>query len=275
MINYPRTSEDELPELYEKLDDLLERIERVLKEHFPTRSTDHGVRIVFNEATSDDYLDAMWADSEAMVPFFQKITGLTDREFDRQFGRRNIGSLEGRETDFREEEKAGEFAEALEVILPSDLYLETLLFTFATMYENDQRRHFRAQYEETVRDYLAEHGYPNFKGNSLPGEPDIVIPDSQPYEVTGEVRVIQQKDRKKRFKEFGSEARVAKQHFPNANFIVVVNLGQYMENVDRDMLREEILSEAAGPIDAIFFHDELDELVEQLHEWKVTRQSKL
>lgn len=275
MINYPRTSEDELPELYEKLDDLLERIERVLKEYFPTRSTDHGVRIVFNEATSDDYLDAMWADSEAMVPFFQKITGLTDREFDRQFGRRNIGSLEGRETDFREEEKAGEFAEALEVILPSDLYLETLLFTFATMYENDQRRHFRAQYEETVRDYLAEHGYPNFKGNSLPGEPDIVIPDSQPYEVTGEVRVIQQKDRKKRFKEFGSEARVAKQHFPNANFIVVVNLGQYMENVDRDMLREEILSEAAGPIDAIFFHDELDELVEQLHEWKVTRQSKL
>lgn len=274
MVEYPRTSEEELPELYEELDEMLARIETVLREHFPTRSAGDDIKVEFAEATAEDYLDAMWADSEVMVPFFQKITGLSDREFERQFGYRNIGSkMRGRKTDFRDEEPARAFGEVLEDLFPPELYRETLLFTFVTMWENDQRRHYRARYEDTVREFLTEQGFQNFKGNSEPGEPDLVIPDSRPYEVTGEVRVIQQKDKKKRFKEFGSEARIADEHFPDARFVVVANVGRYVNEVDREGLRQEIYDEAAGPIDAIFFQDELDEFVERLQEWGVSRQS--
>lgn len=276
MVEYPRTSEEELPELYEELDQMADAIAEVLTTYFPTHEASEGTRIVFDDATPEGYLNAMWADPEVMVPFFQKISGLPDREFERQYGYRNIGSgLRGRTTDFRDEEKAITFAEALNDLLPPELYLETLLFTFLTMWENDQRRHYRARYEENVREYLTEQGYPTFKGNSLPGEPDIVIPESRPYEVIGEIRVIQQKDKKKRFKEFGSEARVAENNFPDASFVVIANVGRYVTETDREGLRQEIYDEAAGPIDAIFFQDELDDLVDQLAEWKVTRQSTL
>jgi hypothetical protein len=61
-------------------------------------------------------------------------------------------------------------ADALVDLLPNDLALETVLFAFVKLWENDQRRHERAKYEEYVREHLEEHGYPNFKGNTLPGE---------------------------------------------------------------------------------------------------------
>jgi len=276
VVDYPRTSEEELPELYDELDRMLEQIERVLRMQFPLRDVGEGDKVVFKNASTDNYLDAMWADPEAMVPFFQKISGLPDREFERQYGIRNVGSsLRGRKTDFRNEDRATTFAEAVDELLPDELYLETLLYTFVTIWENDQRRHYRARYEETVLDHLNERGYPAFKGNSLPGEPDIVIPENEPYEVTGEIRVIQQKDKKKRFKEFGSEARVAEEHFPDTYFIVVANVGNYITTVDREELREEIYEEAAGPIDRIVFQDELDDLVAQFDEWGITRQETL
>lgn len=253
---------------------MADAVSEVLTAQFPTRKTDESTRVIFADAVPEDYLDAMWANSGVMVPFFQKVSGLSDREFERQFGYRNVGSsLRGRKTDFRDEEKAIAFAEALDDLLPPELSLETLLYTFVTMWENDQRRHYRARYEETVRDYLAEQGFANFKGNSLPGEPDLVVPEDEPYEVTGEVRVIQQKDKKKRFKEFGSEARVADQHFPDAYFVVVANVGRHVTETDREALRREIYDEAAGPIDAIVFQDELDDLVDRLDEWGVTRRS--
>lgn len=276
MVDYPRTSEEELPDLYDELDRMLDQIERVLRMQFPVRDAGEGDKVVFGDASTDNYLDAMWADPESMVPFFQKISGLPDREFERQYGIRNIGSsLRGRKTDFRNEDKAIAFAEALDDILPAELYLETLLYTFVTMWENDQRRHYRARYEDTVLEHLNDQGFPASKGNKLPGEPDIVVPESDPYEVTGEIRVIQQKDKKKRFKEFGSEARVAKEHFPETYFVVVANVGNYITTVDREELRQEIYDEAAGPIDRIVFQDELDDLVDQLDEWDVTRQSTL
>lgn len=276
MIQYPRTSERELPELYEELDRMVETAYTVLREKFTVDTTGTADEIVFAAAGKNEYLDAMWADSETMVPFFQKVSGLPDREFERQFGISGIGSkLRGRKTDFRDEDHAQAFAEALEELMPDRLTVEALLFSFVKLWENDQRRHYRARYEGKVLDRLNEEGYPAFKGNKLPGEPDIVIPDSQPYEVTGEVRVIQQKDRKKRFKEFGSEARTAQEHFPNAKFVVVANVGRLIEREPREDVREDIHTSAAAHIDGVFFQDEIEELVEQLQEWDVTRQQKL
>jgi hypothetical protein len=206
------------------------------------------------------------------MPLFQKITGLPDREFERLYGEKNIGSLRDRKTDFRDEEPAVKFANALVELLPRDLTLETVLFAFVKLWENDQRRHERAKYEGYVREYLEEHGYPNFKGNTLPGEPDFVVPTEEPYEVVGEVRVIQQRDQQKRFKEFGSEARAAAENFPDAKFVAVANVTQFNLRERREALREEVHKASAANIHAVVFQDELDRLVDHLNEWGVTRE---
>lgn len=276
MIEYPRASEKELPELYEELDDMLETADSVLRSNFTIEHDGGGEIVLFEEAQDQTYLDALWEDSGTMVPFFQKVSGLPDREFERQYGYSGIGSkLRGRKTDFRGEEPAQAFAAALKELMPARIYLESLLFAFVKLWENDQRRHYRARYEGKVLEYLNDHGFPAYKGNKLPGEPDIVLPDTDPVEVTGEVRVIQQKDRKKRFKEFGSEARAAEEHFPDAKFVVVANVGRLIEDEDRGDVREDIHTSAAADIDGVFFQDELEDLTEQLDRWGVTQQKTL
>lgn len=274
MVQYPKPNSEELPGLYEELDELLEEAEVALRRHFPIETGEWGhERVVFGEATRADFLDALWEDSHSLVPLFQKVAGLPDREFERLYGQKNIGNLRDRKTDFRDEEGAIKFAEALVELLPHDLALETVLFTFVKMWEKDQRRHERAKYEEYVREQLEEHGYPNFKGNTVPGEPDFVVPTEEPYEVVGEVRVIQQRDQQKRFKEFGSEARAAAENFPDAKFVAVANVTQFDLREEREELREAVHTASAANIHAVVFQDELDRLVDRFDEWDVRRGS--
>jgi hypothetical protein len=274
--DWPRPSEEELPDLYDDIDEILDSIEENLRTHFRIENGNNE-EIIFSEADRADYLECMDSNHNAMVPFFQKIVGLPDREFERQYGISGVGQrLSDRKTSFVEDETAKKFAEALEELMPSSLSLETVEYTFFKMWEADQRRFYRMRYEENVRDFLEENGYMNFKGNTLPEEPDFVIPDSEPYEVLGEVRVIQQKDREKRFKEFRSEAAEAAKNFPDAYFIAVANMGAYIERVDdREDLRNRITKDDESEIDAVFFHDERDKMLNQLEEWDVSRQQKL
>lgn len=271
MIQYPKPNAEELPGLYDELDELLGDAETALRTHFIIETDTCGnERVVFGEATTSDFLNALWEDSHTLMPLFQKVTGLPDREFERLYGEKNIGNLRDRKTDFRDEEKAVRFANALIGLLPNNLALETVLFTFVKMWESDQRRHKRGQYEEYVREHLAEHGYSNFKGNTLPGEPDFVIPTEEPYEIIGEVRVIQQRDQQKRFKEFGSEARAAAVNFSEAKFVAVASVTQFNIREQREKIREEVHKASAANIDAVVFQDELDRLIEQLNEWNIT-----
>jgi hypothetical protein len=274
--DWPRPSEEELPDLYEDIDEMLDSIEQNLRTHFKVENGNNE-EIIFSEADHDDYLECMDSNHNAMVPFFQKIVGLPDREFERQYGVSGVGQrLSGRKTSFVEDETAKKFAEAVGELMPSSLSMEAVEYTFFKMWEADQRRFYRMRYEENVREFLEENGYMNFKGNTLPEEPDFVIPESEPYEVLGEVRVIQQKDREKRFKEFRSEAAEAAKNFPNAYFVAIANMGAYIERVDdREDLRDRITKEGESEIDAVFFHDEREEMLNQLEEWGVSQQQKL
>jgi len=51
-----------------------------VREHFTIENRDGHEIIVFEDATEQDYL-ALYEESEVMVPFFMKITGLTRRVF--------------------------------------------------------------------------------------------------------------------------------------------------------------------------------------------------
>lgn len=105
MVQYPKPNREELPGLYDELDELLNDAETALRRHFIIEADECGHdRVVFGEATTSDFLDALWEDSHSLMPLFQKITGLPDREFERLYGEKNIGNLRDRKTDFRDEE---------------------------------------------------------------------------------------------------------------------------------------------------------------------------
>lgn len=270
--DWPRPSREELPDMYEDIDRMVRVAETHLREHFIVES-DPDERVQFGEATSEDFLAAMDADHEVMIALFQKVAGLPDREFERQYGVRGLGSrFRDRKSSLRGVEDAETFADTLAELMPESLGLETTLYAFYKSWEGDQRRFYRMQYESEFLEFLNENGYAAWKGNSLPGEPDIVIPESEPFEVIGEIRVIQQKDKQKRFKEFRTEAHEAHENFDAINFLVVANLGrQYLEDHGREAVRNEITKHGSSEIDAVFFHDEREELLARLQEWGVSK----
>lgn len=272
MDDWPRPSEDELPDMYEDIDEMARTAEQELRNHFIIEEAPEE-RIQFGEATPDDFLNAIDADHPAMIALFQKIAGLPDREFERQYGVPGIGSrFRNRKTSLKDVEDAQTFSEALSELMPESLSLEAALFAFYKSWEGDQRRFYRMRYEDEFLEFLNEEGYNAWKGNKLPGEPDIVIPESEPYDIIGEIRVIQQKDKQKRFKEFRTEAHEAHENFDDINFVVVANLGrQYLEDHGRETVRSEINKDGTSEIDAVFFHDERDEFLERLEEWGVSK----
>lgn len=273
---WPKPAKEELPEMYDDIDAMIDDIESEIRSHFSTASVDGQERIKFHLADQTTYLEAMDSNKNVMVPFFQKIAGLPDREFDRQYGVEGIGQrLRNLKSSLKGNRDAEAFAKVLVSLMPTSLSIETALYTFFKTWEADQRRFYRMRYEDDFREFLQDQGYPNFKGNDLPGEPDFVIPMSEPYEVVGEVRVIQQKDREKRFKEFRSEATEATKNFPEAKFVAVANIGQYIENHDREQLRAAITKDDDSHIDAAIFQDERKELIRKFEKWGISRQSTL
>jgi hypothetical protein len=263
--------------MYEDIGEMTQTAEELFREHFTITEHNGEERVQFEDADTDTYLEFLDADHKVSVAVAQKITGLPDREFERQYGIGGIGQrLRNRKTTFHGVDDAEKFAEVLNELMPDSLSLEALLYAFYESWEGDQRRFYRMRYEDDIRQLLSENGYPTFKGNSLPGEPDFVIPDTEPYEVIGEVRVIQKTDKEKRFKEFRSEASEAKDKFGDIKFVAVANLGkQYLETRDREEVRAEIIKNGTSDIDAVVFHDERGDFIETLESWGISRQEKL
>lgn len=271
-MEFPKASEDLLPELYEGIDEATDTAEDVLRVHFQVIDEGSAKAVSFGEASKDDFLEAMYEAPEVMVPFFMKISGLPSREFERVYGMKNVDQMKTwTQKDLRESEKGDVFAEALVQVLPEQLYLETCLYTFYLMWENDQRRHQRAKYEEVVRDQLEEAGFSNRKGEDLPGKPDLVLPKNKSYKVIGEVRDMHRKDFRKRNKNFDSEAKRAKTNFPNAKFVVVAKFPKHQIENNRRELRDIVLDLNPNDIDAVIFPDEFERFYGMLEDWGVER----
>lgn len=269
-MEYPTPNDEELPQLYEDLGERLRIAEIVLRDWFPVETAEGHEVVLLAEVSETVYLDAMWEDPGVMVELFQNVTGLSDREFERVSGHRNIGGLKERKTDFRDEEKAEAFASAVRAQLPGSMYLETLLFTYQTVWQADHRRHYRGRYEETVRERLRGAGFRVAKDESLPGKPDFVVPTESPFAAVGEVRVVVPRDYDKRFKEFGSEARKARESFPEAKFVAVANVPAYELDERRAELRAMVHDLAEAEIDTVVFQDEIDELASQFEHWGIS-----
>jgi hypothetical protein len=270
-MDFPKASEEILPEVYELLDDQAERAERVLRRHFETVDRGEAEVIKWGEATSKDFAEAMYADPPVMIEFFKKISGLPSREFDRVYGIGDLERMKGwTRKDLRETERGQTFAKAMDEVLPDEMFLDTAMYTFYQMAENDQRRHVRSNYENVVLEELKKAGVPAKKDESIEGKPDIAIPEAEPYDVLGEVRALHSKDFKKRVKNFDSEARSAKEAFPEARFVVFAKFPPHQIEKEGEYLRETI-KQVNDHIDAVYFHDEINEFVEQVEKWGVDR----
>ncbi|MDS0280930.1 hypothetical protein [Haloarcula onubensis] len=270
-MEFPKASEGILPGVYDLLDDHIERVEEVLRNQFEIEERGDAEVILWGEASEQDFLEAMHEDALVMVPFFQKITGLPTREFERVYGIDGVDRIKGwSRKDLRKSERGQELADAVDDLLPAEMYLETALYSFYMLWENDQRRHERSDYEITVREYLEDQGISVKKDESIPGQPDLVIPKSSPYKVIGEVRALHRNDFRKRNKNFDSEATKAKANWPNAKFVVVAKFPQNQVDNSREELRGEVEA-INSQIDAVFFPDEMDDFIEQLEDWDVNR----
>lgn len=271
--DWPRPNIKELPDLYEDLDDHLDSAEDAIRKHIPVEERDGIEYVKFGEASEDDILDFMQEDPEATVMLLQKISGFTDREWGSLYQEKGLGTtLTGYKTDFRDRDNAQTFAEAMVEHLPNELHLETVLYTFFTMWENDQRRFYRMYYEEEVNEHLREHGFDAGKDETLKGQPDIVISRDGPIQVIGETRVMKLEDFRKRIKNFRDEAREAAINHPDCYFVVVASMPTHALENRREEIRGEINSHPR--IDRVFFSDELDDLVEQLEDWGVNKMAQ-
>lgn len=258
-----------LEAVYEKLDDHVERAEEVVRDEFEIEDRGEVEIILWGEASQEDFAEAMYADPEVMVEFFKKLSGLPSREFDRVYALDDLDRIKGwSQKDLRESERGKKFSSVLEDVLPAEMSVETALYTYYMMAENDQRRHIRSNYENVVLEELHEMGIPAKKDESIPGKPDLVIPRSEPYTVLGEVRALHSKDYRKRVKNFDSEARQAKEEFPDSHFIVLAKFPPHQVEEEGEDLRQGI-KEANENIDSVYFEGEMDEFVEQLKEWGI------
>ncbi|MFP9060993.1 hypothetical protein ACLI4R_10730 [Natrialbaceae archaeon A-chndr2] len=269
-MDYPRPDEESLPELFELLDETVEDVERILRRHFEIREQDGHEVIVFEDAEVEDFHRTICDETDAMVAFYMKLTGLTRRVFARKYGIDGVDRIKNLSDDgVRESEKTQALAEAAHSLMPDQLYLETALYAFYKMWEVNQRRNIRRQYEDVILNRLREEGYPATKNEKLKGKPDIVIPDDGSLEVLGEVRAIDIDDFQKRAKNFRDEAEAAKRNYPGTKFVVVAEMPEHQLARRREELRETILE---GQIDFVVFQDEMDELFDTLDEWDVTRE---
>lgn len=268
-MDYPQPDKNLLPNLFSHLDESVSTLERILRNHF--RIDDRGGHeiIVWRDAHKQDYLDALYANPEIMVPAMMKITGLTRRVFARVYGIDHVDNIKNWSTkDFRETERGKALAKAIHDLMPEQMYLETALYVFYKSWENDKRRTFRRDYEEVILERLRDVGYPATKDESIEGKPDIAIPDTKPYEVLGEVRAVDIDDFQKRAKNFRDEAALAHDNYPDARFVVVAKMPKHQLDRRREELREGL---EKGHIDLVIFQDEMHIFFDRLATWGIEK----
>lgn len=266
--DYPRPNIKELLGLYAELDNLVRRVETAIRS-LPERLFDRDKEIIrFGEMTQSEFRELIAQDPHVMVIAFTRVCGLSDREFSRLFGLKDVYKL--RESWRTDQESGDIFVRAMMSLLPKQMYLETFLYTFYKMWEEHQKRHYRAKFEEDVRAFFNAYGY-ECKKITHPIEVNGAIPPGNP-QVVMQVRTGVRKDLVKRAKEFSSEFDKSVEAFPNAKFIIIFKIPLH-ELDRRNEIRQVIIDQRKGkkPYDAVLFQDELKDALRKLERWNIPK----
>lgn len=265
---FPRPNKEELPELYMELDRQIKRVENVIR-RLPEQHFDKDEEIIhFGRMQKSELCKIIAKDPDTMVICFTRVCGLSDREFFRLYGLENVYKL--RKAWQRDLEATDRFLEALIKLLPKQMYLETFLYTFYRMWEEHQKRHYRAKFEPFVRNFFQRHGY-ECRKIVHPTEVNGAIPPTNP-QVVMQVRTGVRKDLVKRAKEFSVEFDRSLEAYPNSKFIVIFKIPDHQLK-RRNEIRQVIIDHRKGKkqYDAVLFQDELEEALKKLRKWKVQK----
>lgn len=266
MEDWPRPNIDELPGLYALLDKLIKRAEILLR-NLPGNlfEKDKGI-INFGRMTKNELRELIAKDPEVMVIAFTRVCGLSVREFFRVFGLKDVYKL--CKSNWKGGEDEDLFVNSIISLLPRQMHIETFLYTFYKMWEEHQKRHYRAKFEEDVRAFFRAHGY-SCEKVTQPTEVNGAIPPSNPH-VVMQIRAGVRRDLVKRAKEFGLEREESTKHFPHSRFIVIFKIPPH-ELDRREDIRMTIQKHTIQPFDAILFQDELEKALKMFEDWGVPK----
>jgi len=268
----PRPNYVEIPQLYEKIDSMAQKIGEILvssKLFDPNTLTIH-----FEKASKKDIIELIRRDPDVMVPFFVMVCGFSVRELERLYDIRDIYRLRSEPDMIR----LSKFAEAIMDNLRYPLHLETVLYKFYKNWEEHQKRHYRGRrIEELIINMLRKHGIHAGKikitchGDQR--EIDCAIPpDPNRLKVAIQIRTGVRRDLIKRAKEFSSEFDEVLKCYPEAKFVAIYFTSPHEEK-RREEIYRKILDERRGkrPYDLVIVTSKLEEieeqLVEKLKEW--------
>lgn len=229
----PRPFYDEFWELYEQIDEMVQRAGIILVNSDLFDPTSGFM--CFEKADKDKVLNLILSDSDVMIPFFMMVCGYTDRELERM-GIKNVYNLRKASTSGVKPERLQAFAELVAASLNHALHIETLLYKFYKNWEEHQRRHFHGRkVEHHIAEELEKYGIPAGKVKIGEREVDCAIPpDPNRIKVAVQIRTGVRKDLVKRAKEFNSEFNEIKSARPNVKFVAL-----YVSR-DRDVSQKEI-----------------------------------
>lgn len=266
--DYPRPNLKELPGLYAELDSLVARAEALIRGLPPTHFDAKSETIYFEAMTVGDLGELIRKDPDTMVIAFTRVCGLSIREFFRLFGLKDVYRLR-RSLNWTSGRDEVLFASSVKSLLPKQMHLETFLYAFYKMWEEHQKRHYRARFEEDVRAFFRAHGY-DCEKVTRPTEVNGAIPPYSPSLVM-QVRTGVRRDLVKRAKEFSTEFDESMKAFPDAKFMVVFRIPPH-ELGRREEIRQVITTQRSGrPYDGVFFQDELRDALKELEEWNVPK----
>jgi len=261
----PRPNYVEIPQLYEELDSMAQRIGEIL---VSSKLFDSDtLTIHFEKAGKKDIIELIKRDPNVMVPFFVMICGFSVRELERLYDIRDIYHLRSK----LDMVKLNKFAEAIMDNLKYPLHLETVLYKFYKNWEEHQKRHYRGRrIEELVINMLRKREIPAGKIKIIchgdQREIDCAIPpDPDRLRVAIQIRTGVHRDLIKRAKEFSSEFDEILKCYPDVKFVVIYFTSPHEEE-RREEIYRKILDERRGkkPYDLVIVTSKLEEIEEQL-----------
>lgn len=270
VTRFPRAYDDAPDEFYETLHRECERLANALADNLPVTHTKTGYVINFDKATFTDYEDAIAADPEIVLQGLVSACHMTERIVREHLDVEHLYQYADPDASIRGERPIQAFiAHGCLEYLTGETPMETVVFLYFRSQERNRIQHARGAFYKDVHKVLERNEFAVRKDASLPGRPNLVVNREKPIEFTenavvGKALRAKPNDVSKRARHGGTCCGELQEELPNAARVVVFKItgDPFPNDRVREKWRKRIFNQNPDAIDAVFFHDELDEFIE-------------
>lgn len=254
---------------YETLYKECETLVETLVEYFPVTQTRAGNIINFDKTTFTQFENAIAAEPEIMLQALVAACHMTERMVREHLRIDGLYTYATENASVRGEDRVHAFiANGCLEFLNQETPVETIVFLYYRSQERNRVQHARGAFYEEVHTELEENKFTVSKDESIEGQPNIIINKNGKKELTnnsvvGKALRAKPNDTAKRARHAASCCGKIKNIEPGATRVAVLKItGDPFPNERvREQQRQKILSQHREAIDAVFFHDELDEFI--------------